>query len=77
LTRQKTNWANQDHGEVPRSGRVVLYCDCPDEEIASVYTFLRTRGYENHFILEGGYREWLRRQYPVDRRESPLGAVKN
>src|SRR5207249_3865142 len=47
------------HGEIPRSGRVVLYCDCPDEEIGSVYTFLRTRGYENHSILDGGYRGWL------------------
>jgi rhodanese-related sulfurtransferase len=54
-------------GEIPRSGRVVFYCSCPLEEIATVYTFLRSQGYRNHAILEGGIEGWLRHGYPVAR----------
>jgi rhodanese-related sulfurtransferase len=53
--------------EIPRSPRVVLYCECPIEDIATAFVFLRSKGYANHAILEGGFDGWLRRRYPVRR----------
>ena len=53
------------HRQIPSSGRVVLYCDCPPEEVASVHKFLWTMGYRNHVGLEDGFAGWYRRQYPV------------
>ena len=53
--------------EIPRSPRVILYCACPIEDIATAFTFLRTKGYANHAILEGGFDSWLRQRYPVTR----------
>jgi rhodanese-related sulfurtransferase len=51
--------------EIPAKGRVVLYCDCPLEEMGSVFKFLWTLGYRNHVGLEDGFSGWYRRQYPV------------
>ena len=51
--------------EIPTKGRVVLYCDCPLEEVGGVYRFLWTMGYRNHVGLEDGFAGWYRSQYPV------------
>jgi rhodanese-related sulfurtransferase len=51
--------------EIPRAPRVVLYCGCPLEDIATAFVFLRTQGYGNHAVLEDGFDGWLRRRYPV------------
>jgi ArsR family transcriptional regulator len=48
------------YGELPRAGRVILYCDCPPDELASAYALLRSKGYDNHAVLEDGYRGWIR-----------------
>lgn len=53
--------------EVPRSGRVILYCDCPVKEIDAAYSFLEDRGYRNVSVMEGGFSGWVRRKFPVDR----------
>jgi len=53
--------------EIPRSPRVILYCACPIEDIATAFAFLRTKGYANHAILENGFDGWLRLRYPVTR----------
>ncbi len=53
--------------EVPRTGRVILYCDCPPEEIQAAYRFLRDRGYRNVSVVEEGFPGWVRRGYPVER----------
>ena len=51
--------------EIPEAPRIVLYCQCPLEEIATAHVFLERQGYRNHTVLEGGFDGWLRRQYPV------------
>jgi rhodanese-related sulfurtransferase len=51
--------------EIPEGKRVVLYCQCPPEEIATAYAFLSRQGYHEHVVLEQGFGGWLRRQYPV------------
>ena len=51
--------------EIPAKGRVVLYCDCPLEEVGSVFRFLWTLGYRNHVAMEDGFAGWYKRQYPV------------
>jgi ArsR family transcriptional regulator len=56
------------YGELPRAGRVILYCDCPPEELAAAYTLLRGKGYVNHAVLEDGYRGWIRLE-PIPRRD--------
>jgi rhodanese-related sulfurtransferase len=44
----------------------VLYCRCPLEEAATAYSFLETKGYANHVVLQEGYDGWLKRRYPLD-----------
>lgn len=56
------------YGELPRAGRVILYCDCPPEELAAAYGLLRGKGYVNHAVLEDGYRGWTRLK-PAPRRD--------
>ena len=51
--------------EIPRSARVILYCQCPLEEMGGVYRFLFDLGYKNHVVLEDGFDGWYRSQYPL------------
>jgi rhodanese-related sulfurtransferase len=51
--------------EIPKAARVVLYCQCPLEEMGSVYTFLSSLGYRNLVVLEDGFDGWFKSQYPV------------
>lgn len=53
--------------EVPKAGRVVLYCPCPMGRSDETFTFLllRKEGYRNISVLDGGYGEWVKRRYPV------------
>jgi rhodanese-related sulfurtransferase len=53
---------------VPRAGRVVLYCACPEGNIEEGYSYqlLREMGYRNVSVLEGGFTEWRRLGYPVE-----------
>jgi rhodanese-related sulfurtransferase len=54
--------------EIPRAGRVVLYCGCApggaDESYS--YLYLREKGYRNVTIMEGGFSDWLKRNFPVE-----------
>jgi len=52
--------------EIPKTGRVVLYCDCKPYDIADRAVFLEYRGYRNIFIMPEGYSGWVKRGYPVD-----------
>ena len=52
-------------GEVPRTGRVVLYGDTP-EEAAAAYHALREAGHRNVMVLAGGLPAWLRLGLPVE-----------
>ena len=53
--------------EIPRAPRVVLYCGCPREDIATAFVFLSSQGYVNHAVLEDGFDGWLKRRYPLAR----------
>ena len=53
-------------GEVPKSGRVVLYCDCQPYDVADRAVFLEYRGYRNIFIMPEGYQGWIKRGYPTE-----------
>jgi rhodanese-related sulfurtransferase len=53
--------------EIPKAARVVLYCQCPLEEMWSVYSFLSSLGYRNLVVLEDGFDGWFKSQYPVVR----------
>jgi rhodanese-related sulfurtransferase len=53
-------------GEIPR-GRVVIYCDCPREELEAAYRFLVDQGAEQVSALEEGYAGWTARGFPVER----------
>ena len=52
--------------EIPKSGRVVLYCDCKPYDIADRAVFLEYRGYRNIFIMPEGYSGWVKRGYPIE-----------
>jgi rhodanese-related sulfurtransferase len=55
--------------EVPKTGNVILYCDCPhDEESAGTAYTLRGGGYTNLKVLQGpqAYSEWKNAGYPVE-----------
>lgn len=53
--------------EIPQSGRVVLYCDCPQNQlIEEAYQLLKDYGYRNTAVMADGFQEWLRRKYPVE-----------
>lgn len=51
--------------EIPKSARVVLYCQCPLEDMGGVHKFLQDLGYRNHVVLEDGFDGWYKSQYPV------------
>lgn len=53
--------------EVPRTGRVILYCACPSLELHAAYQFLRDEGYRNVSVLEDGFPAWVKLGYPVER----------
>jgi rhodanese-related sulfurtransferase len=53
-------------GEVPKTGRVVLYCDCKPYDIADRAVFLEYRGYRNIFIMPEGYQGWIKRGYATE-----------
>ena len=55
------------YAEVPRTGRVILYCACSPLEIQAAFQFLRDEGYRNVVVLEGGYPGWLKLGYPMER----------
>jgi rhodanese-related sulfurtransferase len=54
------------YSELPKSGRVVLYCDCKPYDIADRAVFLEYRGYRNIFIMPEGYQGWIKRGYPTE-----------
>ncbi|MGH7887870.1 MAG: rhodanese-like domain-containing protein [Candidatus Binatia bacterium] len=52
--------------EIPKTGRVILYCDCKPYDIADRAVFLEYRGYRNIFIMPEGYSGWVKRGYPIE-----------
>ena len=56
------------YAEIPKTGRVILYCDCPPKEIDSAYLSLENKGYRNLSVMEEGFSGWVKRKYPVESR---------
>jgi rhodanese-related sulfurtransferase len=53
--------------ELPEDRLIVLYCDCPMEEISPAYQTLRFYGYPHVLVLHGGLAAWTERGYPIAR----------
>ena len=53
---------------IPRAGRVILYCDCPENVlIQDAYQVLKDdHGYRNIAIMPEGFKGWLKRKFPVE-----------
>ena len=54
------------YGEIPKTGRVILYCDCKTYDISDRAVFLEYRGYRNIFVMPEGYSGWVKRGYPLE-----------
>ncbi|HYY24666.1 MAG TPA: rhodanese-like domain-containing protein, partial [Candidatus Udaeobacter sp.] len=52
--------------EIPKTGRVVLYCGCRPGDDSYAYFLLRDNGYTNSVVMEDGFDDWVRRRYPVE-----------
>lgn len=53
--------------EIPRADRVILYCECPQNQIIEeVYLFLKDYGYRNTAVMADGFQGWIRRKFPVE-----------
>jgi rhodanese-related sulfurtransferase len=51
--------------EIPKTGRVVLYCGCPPGGADESYSFLflREKGYRNVSVMETGFSHWVKQNY--------------
>jgi rhodanese-related sulfurtransferase len=54
--------------EIPKTGRVVLYCGCPPGGADESYSFLflREKGYGNVSVMETGFSNWVKQKYPTE-----------
>jgi rhodanese-related sulfurtransferase len=55
------------YAEIPRTGRVILYCACNLKEVEPIYQFLRDHEYRNISFLGEGYPGWMKLGYQVER----------
>jgi len=64
-------WASdlKNAGDLPKDKTLILYCDCSHEEDSlDVATQLNEKwGYTNIKILEGGWSNWLKLEYPMEK----------
>ena len=51
--------------EIPKTGRVVLYCACQENELTEKVHFLKAQGYRNISVMLERYPDWVKRGYPV------------
>jgi rhodanese-related sulfurtransferase len=53
---------------IPRAGRVILYCDCPQNVLVQdAYQVLKDdHGYRNIAIMPEGFKGWLQRKFPTE-----------
>ena len=55
-------------GEIPKTGRVILYCGCPPGGANESYSYLylREQGYRNVSVMEAGFSSWVKQKYPTE-----------
>jgi rhodanese-related sulfurtransferase len=58
------------HEEIPKSGRVILYCACPPGGVDEAYSYLalRGKGFRNVSVLQDGFSGWAQRKFPMESR---------
>jgi rhodanese-related sulfurtransferase len=56
----------QRFAEVPRAGRIVLYCDCRPADESEVFFFFRDQGYRNVSVLQDGFARWVSLRFPLE-----------
>ena len=54
------------YAEIPRTGRVILYCACSLSEVQPAYQLLWDHGYRNIGFLGEGFPGWVKRGYRVE-----------
>jgi rhodanese-related sulfurtransferase len=54
--------------EISRTELVILYCECPPEELSAAFRFVAAEGYNNASVLAEGFRGWVKRGYPTEPR---------
>ena len=54
--------------EIPKAGRVILYCTCPPGGVDESYSYLmlRGKGYRNVAVLENGFSSWAQQKFPTE-----------
>ena len=52
--------------EIPKTGRVILYCTCRPGDDSYAYFLLRDNDYANVSVIDDGFDEWLKRKFPVE-----------
>ena len=52
--------------EVPRAGRIVLYCDCRPADESEAFFFFRDQGYRNVTVLQEGFSRWVSLRFPLE-----------
>jgi rhodanese-related sulfurtransferase len=52
--------------EIPRAGRVILYCDCRPADEAEAFYLLRDNGHRNIAVLQEGFSRWTSLNYPLE-----------
>jgi rhodanese-related sulfurtransferase len=52
--------------EIPRTGRVILYCARRPGDDSYAYFLLRDKGYTNLAVIDDGFDGWIRRRFPVE-----------
>jgi len=64
-----TELQNRDQ-EIPKSGRVILYCACPPGGVDEAYSYLalRGKGFRNVSVLQDGFSGWAQRKFPTESR---------
>lgn len=58
---------DQRFREIPQTGRVILYCDCAQNQIIEqAYQLLKDYGYRNTAVMADTFREWVKLKYPIE-----------
>ena len=52
--------------EIPKTGRVILYCTCRPGDDSFAYFLLRDNDYNNVSVIDDGFDGWVKRKFPVE-----------
>jgi rhodanese-related sulfurtransferase len=52
--------------EIPKTGRVILYCTCRPGDDSYAYFLLRDNEYNNVSVIDDGFDGWIKRKFPVE-----------